>query len=417
MMRRLVQSRTIFLALALCALAPSAFAQCISDPAFQPGGLSIATTIADYISCILSGVSSSGVPCPVGFTSNIGQRIYDGIITSTSFPQVASAALTIYVIIYGISFMLGIVQLTLLDFIGRVVKIGIVISMLQPGSWGWFNMTVVQFFQDGTNWLICAVSGCTGGPLSALDQAMGTALSAKMFVTLVAIFFSGPYGLVLGILLLMSLGTFVSALLQAVWIYLMSMIVRAFLFGLAPIFICCLLFSKTRHLFDGWLNQLINSMLQPVFLFAFFAFFLGLVFNSMNHLFDVNICYMPSQGLFRGTSFDMVMPRFNRNGQPYAGPMGWDDPFPLSIFNIIIFLILTQLAWRFNGIVINIAKEISAASTNLNMGGPLSGMMNPGGAFNAKAETMANRAAKMLGAQSKGVAERARDNTPGVGKR
>jgi type IV secretory pathway VirB6-like protein len=378
---------------------------CTNDAAFTyPHGLNIVSQITQQLNCILFG-------CP-GITG-VGQVLYVAITNSFGFNQLVRVALVLYIIFYGISFTLGMVQLTVLDFVNRMIKFGLMLYFLSPTSWGIFSVTVGQFFNEGTIWLINGIGGIVGSndPFSVFDIAIGQTLSARMFVTLIAIFFSGPYGLIIGILLLMSLGTFVGAILQAVWVFLMSMVVRAFLFGLAPIFICCLLFSRTRHLFDGWLNQLVNATLQPVFLCTFFAFFAQLVLNAMNQILAVEVCYMPSQGLFRGTSFDMVMPRFTRNGQPYGGPIGWNDPFPVSIFDVLTFLLLTQLTWRFNGIVLNIAKEISAASTNLNMQGALGSMMNPGGIFQREASKAANQAARGLGGRGRtSVAQQARDN-------
>src|SRR6185436_2324103 len=99
----------------------------------------------------------------------------------------------------------------------------------------------------------------------------------KMAVTLMAIFGTFPYGPIIGLILLMALGSFLKALMNALWVYLMSLVMKTLLFALAPIFIPCILFTRTRHLFDGWLNQIVNATLQPILLFAFFAFFAILI--------------------------------------------------------------------------------------------------------------------------------------------
>jgi hypothetical protein len=52
--------------------------------------------------------------------------------------------------------------------------------------------------------------------------------------------------------------------------------------------------------------------------------------------------------------------------------------FPLSIMDVLVFLLIVQLAARFNAIVTNIAKDIAGSSINLNMQGGLGDLFNKG---------------------------------------
>ncbi len=404
---------------------------CTWDGAFTVSQFHIIGIITDQISCVLFGPTypngnmfSGTMTCNP--TDTVTHMLFSSIADSTgpgSFNFVLRAALLVYVLMYGISFTVGIVQLTLSDFIIRIAKFAAIIALATPGSWVFFSGTFGRFFVGGMNDLITLVTG-GNSPFSKLDEAISWALSARTFVTMIGMMFSGPYGLVLGLLMLASLGSFVGALLQAIWIYLMALVMMAFLLGMGPIFIACALFSKTRHLFDGWINQLINAMLQPVFLFTFFSFFVQLVFSALQNILRVDICYMPSQGLFRGTQTDMVMPRpaFNPRtgvyGEPYGGPIGWADPFPFSVFDILAFAFLTKLTKDFNGMVLNIAREIASASTSLNMSSSLSNAMNPGKVFADRAQLAAEAATGRItnaSRNTRNTTAEARDRVPGAG--
>lgn len=370
---------------------------CTTDPSFNiPTQLQLFSLVTENIACVLYGTAYSP---GCSSTGSVAGALFAQITNQNTFVTIIRASLSLFVIIYGLSFMLGIVQSTYMEFLTRIIKFGVVLTLLTPAAWGYFYNTVGLFFQNGTNWLIgisaqFALNGIAivdpTKPFMLLDYAIATAFSSKMFVTIVAMFYTPPYGFVFGFLVLMGLMSFVSAIFQGVWIYLMSMIIRAFLFGLAPIFIPFVLFSRTRHLFDGWLNQLVMSMLQPVLLFTFFSFFSILVLAAANNILQIPVCYLPGTSIWSGLPNDEVLPRFKiwMNGawQDYARGWGPSSPtefpglgvaFPVSIVDVLAFLILAQLAWRFNGISISIAKELSATSTSFNIPGAFSGIFSP----------------------------------------
>lgn len=404
---------------------------CSTDPAFNiPATVNIIQTIVSNIECILFGGCRG---------QSISESLFQAISGSnnfsfgSSFGPVIVAALTLFVIIFGISFMLGIVQLSLVEFTIRMFKFSLIAVLLYPVAWSFFYSTVGIFFHEGTNWLIGqsimialgTVPGVdTTRPFAMVDYAIATAFSAKMFVTIMAMLFTGPYGWLFFILMVLGLGSFIAALFQAVWIYLMAMVVRAFLFGLAPLFLPFLLFSRTRHLFDGWLNQLVNTMLQPVLLFTFFSFFVVLVQASMENILATRVCIMPGAGLFDGLPGDVQMWRMTVNGQPYSGEWGWRGPldadgrtFEIAILDVIIFILLTQLAWRFNSIAINIAKEIAGVSTTFNVPGAFSDMLSPRHSATSRAMSAANRELEGLRYRQGSDGQMARNLLPDPGQR
>lgn len=355
---------------------------CSNDPDFRinlGGGAGIITGIVNTMQSVLNSVTAT---------------LYNSIVSNGSYSAAVKAMVVLYIAITGIFFTIGATQITVNDVIIRSVKAAIVGLIVSPASWNYFNNTVGTFFLQGTNDIInlvtnIAVGGTNlgGYPFAPLDGAISNVLSAKMLVTLLAMVSpippyapTGPNGLLVGLLIVSGLGSFMRATINAMWVYLMAMVLKAFMFAVAPLFIPFILFNRTRHLFDGWLNQVVNACLQPIMLFAFFAFFVGLMSIIISGLLQRPVCWTEWTGSIRGGTQSQFWWRFTipdgalGGYAPYGGvwdftgtPMG--HPFPIDVLTVIAFVMLAELALRFNAMVIEIAKDISGAATNLSGAG------------------------------------------------
>jgi len=406
---------SFLIVLLLTSLAPSAVwaqaaQECTSDPSYDinypaPGHGPVSSivsmiqgTLSSMSECMFNG---GGPSCPPGST---------GIVGSATFIGAVNGAISIYIVMYGILFMVGIVQITLHDFVMRMIKIGIITVLLSGGSWGFFSTYVVTFFQCGMNDIIgfltnMTISGvtnvvsftnvagaCANGPgahpFDGLDQVLMKVLSVKMFVTITAIGGTLPYGPFFLLLIGAAMMYFIKSLLTAMWVYLMAIVLQALLFGLAPIFIVAILFERTKHLFQGWINQLVNTMLQPIMLFAFFSFFVTLISSTVSLIIPPDggptngtgatpVCWSKVTNTMNGTAGGEGAWRFETSQSnawvPYAGDWSWDGPlnttgpqpvFPIDLMNILIFLLLAELAGKFNSVVLMIASDLAGATTN-----------------------------------------------------
>jgi type IV secretion system protein VirB6 len=353
-------------------------AACTDDPDFDAEGMNgggLISIIVQNIQRVLNTVSA---------------QMYNGIIADGTFQTAVRATATLYIAILGIMFTVGMTPVTISDLTVRGVKLGIISILIGGGSWGFFSSTVVQFFNQGTDDLInqvtaIAVNGVSvdgDAPFAMLDEVLTKALSAKMIVTIMAIFTAGPYGPACGLLVIAGLGAFLRSIFKAMWVYLMSLVMKTLLFGIAPMFIACILFSRTKHLFDGWLNQVLNASLQPIMLFAFFAFFAKLIESSIDQVMGHPVCWTQMAEGMRGSRFAHYFWRFkvdSGNGpEPFTGTTGFEGFIPTDSGGImqyvqafldpvvfITFILLAELATRFNDIVIEVAKDIAGATTNL----------------------------------------------------
>ncbi len=380
---------------------------CTSDPTYTP---KTADPGKGIISVVIKDIKDTLKP--------MTKKMFDGISQDSGFKGAVSAAMTLYVIIYAISFLFGMVQLTAFDFVIRMFKISVVAMLINGTGFQVFSDIVVKFFNEGTDALITqvstiAVSGTTlgGEPFDWMDNAILELTSVKMLVTLMAAALTGPYGWVIIVILMISLYTFIKAMLGALWVYIMALVLRTLLFGLAPLFLACVMFSRTRQLFDGWLNQVVNSCLQPIFLFTFFAFFVQLIKASLEQVLQTNVCWTRFGSVAGAASAEhywrFALWNCNSNRwEPFDGVWGFtgadnapahmratkadcgtgSPPVqPLGIMLPLILWILSDLAKRFNEIVVNIAKDIANASTGFSYqgqgfgGDKVTGGGSPGG--------------------------------------
>ena len=353
--------------------------------------------------------------------THMAGRFYFGIILSNSFTSLIAPLLTLYIVLYGIFFTFGMAQITVYDFIVRMVKIGFVVGFIYTGvRTYWLDVFELlnRFFNDGVDAIIGKVTSISVGsvsvvydpdlPFAVLDEVIAKLLSVKMAVTLLATVFTGPYGLIFGGLMLLAAGSFVRALFMAMWVYLMALILRTMLIALAPLFFMCLLFDRTRHLFSGWMNQMVNTCLQPILMFVFFAFFAALISGSIDKLMETPVCWLEMPDAWRGGPTGTYFWRFAIRGEsgawePFTGIWAWTGPelnpprpdvkpFPIEIMAILMFLMLAELAGRFNTIVLTIARDLAGASTDFaSMQGPLATWFSPEKGSN---ENLANNVGK-----------------------
>lgn len=349
-----------------------------------------------YINGFVSGVAKQISSILVGLSHDMFTAVANGLA-----PAIQKLA-SLYIMIYGILFMFGAVPVTLWEFLTRALKVAIVMSLV-TGSSEIFNL-MYKIFECGTDEItnvvigvmtggnFGATSGCedmaAGGgasPLAAVDELAAQVFSSKMIVTVLAVFTAGVHGVIIGMMLLLSIRSILMSILNAMWVYLMAKVVRALLFGVAPLFIACIFFKHTKHMFDGWINQLINSSLQPIFLFAFFTFFVGIMTDGVRAILSVPVCMTPLPNTAYGAPFDPTGWRHAVNKNPddpdgeyeiYEGLWGnkgakipgvepdKQPEFPIDPLTVILIFVIAELAFRFNSIVLAAASGIAHSSLN-----------------------------------------------------
>lgn len=310
--------------------------------------------------------------------ATVAQDLYEGIVGSPNYTMAVYAAMMLFLIFYAVSFLFGFVPANFGQALIRIIKMGIVFLIMSPEGWDYFDEIVVNFFEEGTNWLIDLMIDIGGGDsaqghFSIMEPLMIMLFSPKMFVLIVASLTTGPFGPIMAMALLWSLFNIFLMILKALEVYLLAMIIRTLLFGLAPIFFVMMFFERTKNIFMGYINQLVNFMLQPVLLFAFLAFFVTMIESAADTLINrEELCYTKMEHLGK-MPYDIQHWRFKVDGGPYEGEWTWKgcidcddpDPFPIPVIDILIFLILAHIGIKMSQIVVEIASEIAQSTMRL----------------------------------------------------
>lgn len=315
-------------------------------------------------------------------------ELYNGIIYHPSFLAALNAGFTLFITLYGALFIFGIVPLTLGQSAVRAFKFGIVLALVNEG-FPFLKEYAIRFFNDGTDELIDAILGIATGdhsssvgadghpqPFKKLEPVVQKILSSKMMTTMIGSFMTGPMGPSMGGLIGFSIYAFVMSIVKALRIYCLSLVAKALLFGMAPIFMAFMMFERTKHMFTGWYNQLVNYSLQPILMFAFISFFVVLMESAADNILKADLCWTEFDHL-EGQGTATAFWRFKDQGKPTASDFTWKglteclqkgggcNDFPVSIIDILTFFILAHLAYRFSDVVLMIATEIASSTLML----------------------------------------------------
>jgi hypothetical protein len=329
-----------------------------------------------------------------------------------SYFSVVAALMTLAVIFSAIAFMFGFISMTGWQVVSLLFRLGFVIWLISPSAAALAAAVPVNnananvflstyslqhllytFFMDVPNEMIeiminigkgtpnAPLTGNVAAPFLLLDNIIQVVFSPRMIVTVLASFGAGPYGPLMAAALGWSIFQLFMALLKATQIYVLALVIKSILIGLSPVFFPMMLFQRTRQIFQGWINQLVNFSLQPIFLFAFLAFFANLVASAARDLLpqeDVHVCYVKS-GKQAATPFEMHNWRYmccpaGGTCQPYEGKWTFEGPvncpggpkFPLNHINLIVFLLLTHIMKQLSTVSVAIAAELSQGMMRLN---------------------------------------------------
>ncbi len=172
-------------------------------------------------------------------------------------------------------------------------------------------------------------------------------------------------------------------ILSALQTYAMCYVARALVLGVAPIFIIFLMFDRTKTLFQGWLNVLINFSLQPILMFTFLSFFIVMIQTATQSMFSTELCWTEG-GAVSGSANRVAGWRFkdpttnqaNLSMSTWKGPMSCVisgdsncPSFPMNIVDVLSFMILVYIANQFMGVIQRISTELSNALVTLDAGG------------------------------------------------
>lgn len=188
---------------------------------------------------------------------------------------VVATGLTIWILMYGYAVMRHEVQDPINVFLGKVIKISLILAVALTG--GLYQSEIVAGVSSLQNGLVTIVApdmvSTTGGDIYAVLDAFDEK-GVQMALVIIGrgaslLPLGGWMDLITGILIFAANAVL---LLVCGGFIVMAKVATAFILGLGPMFIVCLAFPPVAKFFDAWLSKVLNYLLLVVIL----AFAIGL---------------------------------------------------------------------------------------------------------------------------------------------
>ncbi|WP_085027821.1 type IV secretion system protein [Ensifer aridi] len=175
-----------------------------------------------------------------------------------------TAAVTLYVVLYGYLVLRGSVQEPILDFAFRAIKLAIIVTLVRNADEYQTYVTNI-FFETLPREISQALNTGTAPSASAFDSLLDKGQAASTDIWSRASF---PVDIVTGIGGMMVIGA--SFIVAAIG-YIISLYARlalAVALAIGPIFVALAMFQSTRRFTEAWIGQLANFVILQVLVVA-----------------------------------------------------------------------------------------------------------------------------------------------------
>jgi len=296
---------------------------------------------------------------------------------SSQYVNYIRTLLILYIAGYGFMFLLGSVEISQMDLMIRIFKIGVVLTITSENSFDFFYNNFFKLFLDGMDELISkSQSGFnhtsdSANVFSFADSMISlTLLSKTTWLKLGALLFISPMGMILAILLILGVLLFLLGLFKAVVVYLMATLVIGILILLAPIFIPFILFKPTQHLFENWLRMFVQYSLEPVLLLIGLGVLTQLAYVLFTTIINFHVCwkcmwpinfaFWPSiTSAMALTDTIFCLQWFGPFGLMPQGGGGALAGLGIGAVQILIFIVIGHLMFGYDKLVQQIVLRIS----------------------------------------------------------
>lgn len=203
----------------------------------------------------------------------VGQISSNAISTITPFVTVG---LTLGFIAYAIAIIRGAIDMPVMDFLARSVKIGIIVSI--AGAGGLYQSQIadaITALPDGLATALISDPAQGSKAANIIDEAAGKGFDAAARAFEQSSFFSSD-GLLYGIFgIIIIVATAVVVAIGGAFI-LLAKVAMALLAGIGPLFIFCFLWQPLAKLFDMWVGQVLNYVMLTVLFSSLFGLMMSI---------------------------------------------------------------------------------------------------------------------------------------------
>lgn len=316
----------------------------------------------------IGGAIDSIVNFIVGSFRDVSKNLFNKVISSKPLRHYVKVFMIIYVMFYGLYFLLGAVQFTTEDFIKRVLKIVFISYMFfGDGSYTFFNEYLYELFVSASKSIVQHTLNSTS--TSVLIQNNFDVIWQGWFWKIILVyliqFHNGLF--FIGLIALKSLITQLKVHFTALCYSVLSLMMLNILFGIVPVFIALLMFQTTRGIFFAWIGVMFRYALQPALLMVMIAT-IDDIANYNLFAITTDVCWRSlSDELGENHSVVIPLTIFGKNLYnidiaqviPWIGPKAVDENFSdldSLIASSTLFRVYTALFMYF--IIVHIEKNV-----------------------------------------------------------
>lgn len=316
------------------------------------------------------------------------ERMYKNIVTNDTYQTLLSLSLVLYVMFYGLNFLMGTTKMNQTELLNRLVKIGFIYLFVSPAGWQFYNTYFVGLFRNGVDYIVFSLSAIFGNDsiiseigkeaprralmFNGIDETLGLIFNSSSLSKIFGMFFSSLTGWLSCLVLLYSILGFIFAVANAILLYTIAQLFTIILLILGPIFFISLLFENTKGMFDKWLKSLIGFAMQQIVLLTaislFFVLFRELIKATLGYtvcvgdIWTLTIPYIEQKfTVIRG----YVIPRSSGTDMLYS-------PSAPSLFRMLSLYLVASLMQKYVTFSSDIGEKI--ADTPLDVGNLSSGI-------------------------------------------
>lgn len=205
----------------------------------------------------------------------IDNFVFQGFaVIQSRFAFTFTSLVILSIILLGIAYLQQAVEISLKNLVSFYVKVAVIAAFVLSTTL--FNDLFYYFFFDSADtvagWLLESSDDLENiGSVAILDYIYSVLMSSAMVLIVELSGFSSDglsalvLGVVIGLIAILVVG-------RAAYLVVASKIGLALMMVISPIMISLLLFDKTKSITQAWIQQSINFMLVPFFVYMVFAF-------------------------------------------------------------------------------------------------------------------------------------------------
>ncbi len=234
---------------------------------------------------------------------------YKRLIADYRYKLLLNTCLMMFVMFYGLGYIIGISKLNHIELIHRVIKIGIIYVFVGEYGWEWFQAIFVTGFKDGVDYLVFNMASVFDNSpklssaidknyfrdksilFSSSDAIFKMIFSDPVIFKILALLSASLFGFVYLTILGYGLMLYIYAISNATLIYLTAQFFISILFLLAPIFFILLLFAPTKEIFDNWIKHMIGLSFQQIFVLITIALFNEILYEVIKGSLGYRVCW------------------------------------------------------------------------------------------------------------------------------